>query len=244
MTSHPSAILTYHSLDESGSVISIRPQIFRSHMESLAESGIPIVPLDQVADRPGTVAITFDDGFENLARHAFPVLGKLRIPATVFVVSQYAGLRSDWPTQPSGRVPLQPLLGWNELRSLPPGVTVGAHTATHPHLAALPARECEREMRECSRTIADQLGYEPLSLAYPYGSVSRPVVATASRYFRLAVGTRFEFVAPNHGRFDLPRLDMFYFRDRKALSGLFGVASRLYVGLRNAARLARARVAA
>ena len=45
MTRGRSCILTYHSLDSSGSVISIRPEIFREQMESLAETGARVAPL-------------------------------------------------------------------------------------------------------------------------------------------------------------------------------------------------------
>lgn len=237
-----SAVLTYHSLDSSGSVISVRPEIFRSQMESLASAGIPVVPLREVTERAGSVAITFDDGFRNLAEHAFPLLERLGFPATVFVVSRYAGGQNDWPSQPRGRVPLLPLLGWDELRALPAAIEIGAHTATHPNLAEISVAQCQAEISGCQREIADRLGRTATSLAYPYGGVSRSVAALASACFERAAGTRFEFLPPSPGRFDLPRLDMFYFRERASLAGVFGMPSRLYVGLRNAARLVRARL--
>ena len=40
-----SSILTYHSLDDSGSVISTPPSLFRRQMEYLAGRGIPVVTL-------------------------------------------------------------------------------------------------------------------------------------------------------------------------------------------------------
>ena len=86
-----SAILTYHSLDESGSVISMPPALFRAQMECLAESPSKVVPLAEICDRPGAVAITFDDGFANFAEYAAPVLERLSLPATVFVVSGFCG---------------------------------------------------------------------------------------------------------------------------------------------------------
>src|SRR5580700_4908300 len=107
-----SAILTYHSLDDSGSVISTPPVVFRRQMEFLAQSGIPVVPLDQAVARPGSVALSFDDGFGNLADHALPVLEQYHLPATIFVVSRYCGKMNNWPSQPAGGVPQLPLLSW------------------------------------------------------------------------------------------------------------------------------------
>lgn len=238
-----SAILTYHSLDPSGSVISIRPEIFRSHVQSLADAGIPVVPLGSVQNSPGAVALTFDDGFRNLAEHAFPLLDRLRMPATVFVVSRYAGSQNEWPSQPVGGVPRLPLLDWRELGNMPSGVTAGAHTATHPHLTSLPTVSSAAEIRESAEEIMARTGRWPKALAYPYGSVSRAVVSIAAKYFDVAVGTELGFVARASDPFALPRLDMFYFRNARSLAGLFSARSRAYVGLRSAARTARSRVA-
>ena len=40
------AILTYHSVDETGSVISIDERSFRRHVAWLASSAVRVVPLD------------------------------------------------------------------------------------------------------------------------------------------------------------------------------------------------------
>jgi peptidoglycan/xylan/chitin deacetylase (PgdA/CDA1 family) len=141
-----SAILTYHSLDNSGSVISTAPEVFQRQLESLAASGIPFVPVDRVASCPGSIAITFDDGYRNLAEHAFPILDRFRIPATIFVVSRYCGQLNTWPSQSPGVVPELPLLSWEQLAAVPSGVDIGAHTVTHPRLPALSAEECDRDV--------------------------------------------------------------------------------------------------
>src|SRR5215813_12064633 len=93
-----SAIFTYHSLDHTGSVISVRPDDFRRQMEALAASSVKVVALPQIRKHPDAVAITFDDGFGNFTEHALPVLERLRLPATVFVISGYCGGRNNWPS--------------------------------------------------------------------------------------------------------------------------------------------------
>jgi peptidoglycan/xylan/chitin deacetylase (PgdA/CDA1 family) len=234
-----SAILTYHSLENSGSVISTTPEIFRSQIESLAESGIPVVSLDELLSRPGAVAITFDDGYRNLVECAFPVLERFGVPATVFVVSRYCGLLNGWPSQTPGVVPELPLMSWEELAAAPRCITFGAHTATHPRLPVLTPAECDREMSECREEIEQRLARPVRWLAYPYGSCSAGVCSSAARHFELAVGTSLRFVSPAASRMNLPRLDMYYFRDKSSLSRLFSPATRGYVELRNAAREAR-----
>ena len=93
MRSQASAILAYHSIDESGSVISVAPSIFRGQMQSIVDSGIPVVPLPRILDSPGSIAITFDDGYRNFMEHALPALSEFSLPATVFIVTGLCGPR-------------------------------------------------------------------------------------------------------------------------------------------------------
>ena len=66
---------------------------FESEIKYLNEN-FDIVPLDVLFDlsnqnikpRRKTIAITFDDGYENNFTNAFPILKKYRVPATIFVV--------------------------------------------------------------------------------------------------------------------------------------------------------------
>ncbi|MGH9947875.1 MAG: polysaccharide deacetylase family protein, partial [Pyrinomonadaceae bacterium] len=74
-------ILTYHSIDESGSVISTAPETFRRQMKYLSETNWNVVSLkdlvrslvNKIPTPPKTVALTFDDGFQNFYSAAFPV---------------------------------------------------------------------------------------------------------------------------------------------------------------------------
>lgn len=236
-----SAILTWHSLDDSGSVVSTPPQVFRRQIESLCEAKIPIVPLDRVGRIPGSVALTFDDGYGNLADHAFPMLEQLGLPATVFIVSRYCGLSNQWPGQPAGSVPDLSLLGWEELAALPRGIAVGAHTATHPHLTELPPDECDRELRECRDEIEQRLSRQVSTLAYPYGATSDAVRRMAGRYFSLAAGTSLGFLSPDSNPLNMPRIDMYYFRDGFS-ANLFGPATGMYISVRGILRDVRARI--
>ena len=238
MTFRRSAILTYHSLDDSGSVISMPPDRFRRQMEFLASSSISVVPLEEVLERPGSVAITFDDGFSNFLDYAAPVLESLHLPATVFLVSGYCGGRNNWPSQPAG-APDFPLMGWRELASLPPWISVGAHSVTHPHLTKLPEAECELELSACKNDIEQHLGRHIRSVAYPYGSRSAKVTAAAGRYFDFAVSTSLKFLSPRSSPLDLPRIDAYYLRGRFSLEQLFQPMGVLYMGFRNVLRHAR-----
>ena len=243
MTFLRSCILTYHSLDTSGSVISMAPSVFREQMACLADSGVSVVPLERVRETPDAVALTFDDGFRNFFDQALPVLLRYGFPATVFVVSDYCGGRNDWPSQPRGPgIPRLELMGWEELRQLAKaGVRIGCHTATHPSLPALSNQQLEAELRASRRAIEQGTGAVADTLAYPYGDVSPCVRQAAARYFRLACGTKLRFVSPESELWELPRLDTYYLRHKFWFRGLTKSYGFAYLNARSLLRSLRHR---
>ncbi|MBL0161023.1 MAG: polysaccharide deacetylase family protein [Bryobacterales bacterium] len=225
-------ILTYHSIDDSGSVISVSPAQFRRHMEILAAKRIRVVPLTEVRDTPGAVALTFDDGYENFLTHAAPVLAEYGLPATVFPVSGYCGRDNGWPTQPAF-VPRLPLMGWRALeRVVAQGIGIGAHSATHPFLTRVPDEQVREELSGCRASLEARLGVTADTLVYPYGDSDARVRRLAAEVFRLACGTRLGFLSPGDHCFDLPRIDAYYVRDSRWFGRLFSRSGRSYVAMR------------
>src|SRR5690606_36506277 len=93
------AILTYHSVDPSGSPISIDRDAFRAHVRWLASGPIRVVDLDVLIALPpetDAVSLTFDDGFENFASTAWPLLLDHGLPVTLFVVTGFVGRSNTW----------------------------------------------------------------------------------------------------------------------------------------------------
>ena len=169
------AILTYHSLDASGAVISLRPEIFRQHIRSLVVQGIAVVSLEDILgprrseETQPAVALTFDDGFADFSPQAFPWLLQYAFPATVFLVSGYCGKTNDWPSQPPG-LGGRALLGWSEIEELSrQGIEFGAHSVTHPDLTRLPLAAAREEILSSQKQIEDRVGKPVKAFAYPYG---------------------------------------------------------------------------
>ena len=231
-------ILTYHSLDDSGSVISLHPAVFRQHISWLVQTRTQVVPLDQILESPGAVALTFDDGFRNFYEHALPVLQRYRLPATVFVVSGFCGGKNDWPSQPAvPRVPTLPLMSWSELQELAAaGISLGSHTINHPRLGALSAADTEEELRASQKTIEDRTGKPVISFAYPYGEATPQIREAVRKRFRVACGTKLAYVSPESDAAELPRLDTFYVQKKLWFEGLGSQYGTAYIAARSALR--------
>jgi peptidoglycan/xylan/chitin deacetylase (PgdA/CDA1 family) len=242
------AILTYHAIDGSGSVLSTSPRLFAQQMQILAESGVRVVPLTEIphlltatpADAPA-VALTFDDGFLSVYEHALPALARHGFPATVFVVSDYCGRTNAWPSQPA-HLAGQRLLGWDQLREMThAGLATGCHTGTHPDLRCLPLRDRLEEVAGAKSRIENALGMPVNSFAYPYGMFDEQVRALVAAHFSLACATTLAFVGHNSDPFALERLDMYYLRNPALLGRLFAPSVRGYIRLRRILRDLRAR---
>ncbi len=74
------------------------------------------------------------------------------------------------------------VLGWSTLQALHrDGVTLGAHTRTHPLLNRLPLREAQAEVIESMHDLARQVGTCPPILAFPGGGLSPEILLQLER---------------------------------------------------------------
>lgn len=169
-------VIIYHSIDETGSCLSIRPSVFKKQMELIKEGGYRTLTatelvrdLEEKQDIPdNTVVITFDDGFENNYSVAFPLLSNLGLKATIFLATDYVGRRHTWDKEYG--VPNLPLLTWDMINEMCKyGMDFQSHTATHPHLPMLPEEKIRDEIRRSRLTIENRLGRKCDILCYPYG---------------------------------------------------------------------------
>lgn len=238
------AILMYHSIDPSGSVISVDPATFRRQGEWLASGRVRVVDLAEVErgePEEDVVALTFDDGFANFGEVAAPVLRDLGLPATVFVVTDRVGTTNEWDGRPSPGIPSLPLLDWDGLgRVAGAGITLGAHTRRHPRLSRLAPAEQRAEIEGSAARLEAETGRRPAAFAYPYGDLNDSAAGLAAAGFALACTTEFRPLGPGEAPHLLPRLDMYYFRQPGSLEAWGTAPFRWRLRLRGQARRLRA----
>lgn len=105
-----------------------------------------------------------------------------------------------------------------------PGVTIGAHTCSHPRLAHIPSDSAKLEMEESRRLLSDWLGRSVNHFAYPVGDPtsagSREFALARDVGFRSAVTTRPGHLFQAHAKHmhSLPRVSLNgHFQTREAL---------------------------
>ena len=209
------AVLMLHSIDSSGSAISLAVSELRGLLALIRSSGHSIVSLRELLESSArdTVALTFDDGMASLAAQAAPLLSAEGATATLFLTTGYVGRDNHWPSQPAS-APRLPMLGWDEVESLhAAGWAIEAHSLTHPDLRSLSDDELAEQLEAPQREIARRLGRSPRAFAYPYGLHDRRVVEAVAHYYASAFTTRMAAL-PEIGvdALRMPRLDAYYLR--------------------------------
>ncbi len=237
-------ILTYHSIDSSGSVVSTDRETFRRQMQTLSAAGYRTVSLNELSEcvhqqrsLPGkAVVIAFDDGYGNVYREAFPILAEFGFQATVFLITGYCGNSNHWPGDWASRKG-ETLLTWAEVKELHQhGFEFGSHTSTHPDLTKLPLAQAEIEIKQSQTAIQDRLGSEVTLFAYPYGSYNSEIKKLAQEHFRAACSTRLGKVDLTSDLFSLKRVDAYYLSSQKLFDRLLGESLDWYLTARQALR--------
>ena len=101
MALRASSYLCYHGVSQADEHEGTRElylpaERFRHRMSAIRDGGYHVLPLSEALDRltagtlpPRAVSLTFDDGFVDFLRVAYPILSEFALPATVYVSTEY-----------------------------------------------------------------------------------------------------------------------------------------------------------
>ena len=237
-------IITYHSIDDSGSVVSTSPAVFRRQMKYLSEAGYTSLQLrdmistfkngNQLPAKP--IVLTFDDGFKNFYSHAFPVLSEFGLCATVFLVTDFCGRHNDWGGNPP-ELPRSELLSWSDIKALnDAGIEFGSHTRTHPDLTKLSSAAAEAEITQSKSMIEDALGKETVTFAYPFGRKNASIRNIAASNFEASCSVELGKMTTRSDFSSLERIDSYYLKNQRLLEMLPSATFDRYMSVRQILR--------
>lgn len=242
----PFPILTYHHIrpmrgeDDPLGALSVAPDEFRKQMALLQRLGYRGVSVGELiaclssGPKEKIFAISFDDGFQNVADHALPVLSEFGFSATCYFVAGELGGVNGWDAlAPSARCALMDhnaLLAWQRA-----GHEVGSHTLNHTHLPRLSARAARAQIERSRAVLEDLTGTPVSSFCYPYGELNprvRELVIEAG--YSSATTTVRGAMTRDSDRFRLPRLSVRGGRGQLAFLGKFMSHALLPMGASSA----------
>lgn len=164
-------ILMYHyvrvvdrSVDPLGYELSVTPERFAQQVAWLHANGYTTVRMDQLMRclrreatcRAKSVALTFDDGYEDAYTRVLPLLQQFGFTATFYIVSGFVGYAG--------------YMSWEQLGVLrDAGMEIGAHSVRHLNLTDLDMSTVANEVTQSKRDIEQALGITVTSFCYPAG---------------------------------------------------------------------------
>lgn len=233
------AVITFHSLDDGGSVLSFPPRAFARLVEALLRADIPVVEYAKLAEGRRGVTLTFDDGMRSVAEHALPVLRANGLKAHLFLTTASVGGSNRWPTQPA-QAPTFGMLRWDEVQACASaGMHIEGHTRSHPDLRRLGAEVIAEECAAADEEIRRCTGRKPNLFAYPYGLVNAHVRSALAGRYQGCFSTRMGFLENPIDPLDIPRLDAYYLRPRWVHENFRAPQVRAYLTMRALIRRAR-----
>ena len=151
--------------------------------------------------------ITFDDGFQDFADNAWPLLRDHDFTAEMFVVTDHVGGAAVWDAAYGTPTPLMDAATIARLSI--EGVHFGSHLAGHRAVDSLSTDELAREMQRSRAALAEWTGKAPASVAAPFSITDRRFVPLAAECgYRVAFGSRCGAAHLSDQALDLPRIEV------------------------------------
>ena len=195
--------IMYHRFGETGiPTTNIRVEQLDRHLEILKQGGFNVAPLPEIVAAlkggtpipPKTVAITVDDAYASALTVGWPRIKAAGYSLTIFVATEPV----DHGTHG--------YLTWDQIRQLvADGVTIGAHSETHAHMAKLTPEQAAAEIAHSNARFQAELGFVPKLFAYPYGEANAETIKAASKVYDAAFGQHSGVISASDNRYFLPR---------------------------------------
>ncbi|SDO78755.1 polysaccharide deacetylase family protein [Selenomonas ruminantium] len=161
-------VLNYHQInDRDENALTVHTDQFEAQMKYLAEEGYHVITPEEMInawenneklpEKP--VIITFDDGYADNYRNAFPILQKYNLKATIFLISDYV---STYPNY----------LTWTQISEMQDSglIDFESHTLSHEQLDSTSPEDTWNQLDGSKKALEWHLQKEINFLAYPCGS--------------------------------------------------------------------------
>lgn len=177
-------VLMYHAVSDDNiwgiKSLYVSPARLREQLQYLKDNGYePIFfsDLNHLSDYYKPVLITFDDGYDNNYRNAYPLFKEFNMKATFFVITNAIG-RDRYMTA-------------EQLREMSDSglISVQSHSYYHTRLSSLDSAQQQYQMIKSAEMIEEITGKRPYVLSYPEGAFNETTLQLASKYYDVAVRT-------------------------------------------------------
>lgn len=180
-------ILLYHNVinyipeGDYDSSLNIPASVFEKHMQAVLRAGYTPITYEMyyrfetegapLPDKP--IMITFDDGYLSNYIYAYPILKKLGIKATIFVITDRRGKALS----------INPHFSWNQAKEMVDSgiIDIQSHTHSHQVSTTLTDEALIYELTVSKRLVERYTGKKCNVLAFPNGIAEARELEAAKR---------------------------------------------------------------
>lgn len=202
-------VLMYHSINEHTGIKKqdkwiVTPKDFEKQMSWFAKNGwqsftiSELVSLDKIPYK--SLAITFDDGFEDNYTNALSILKKYNFKATIYLVPNME--KNSWEGT-------KKLLKNEQLLEMQKSslIEFGSHTLSHANLLTIDNRLVANELQKSKDDIEKITLRECKAFAYPYGKFDNTTINEVKNAgYASAVTVKRGFYKTNDDKFTIKRI--------------------------------------
>lgn len=176
--------LMYHSITDDMAYIeypinAVSPLDFEKQLKYISENEYQTIffeDLDNLGKYTRPIMLTFDDGFIDFYKEAFPLLKKYNQKATLFMIVGYISCENYCTVEQLKEMEESGL------------VDVQVHTQSHQNLTTIIGEKLESEVVGSKKILSEYLNNKKLNaLCYPYGAYNKKVSELVEKNYLYAI---------------------------------------------------------
>ena len=179
---------------------------FDEHLKEFSKSKYSVEPVEFIIDTiindgdlpNNTIGISIDDADKSFYAMGWPKFKKLGFSVALLFYSRTIHENN------------KNYLNWDQIRELVnEGVSIGAHSHSHYHMADLSIEEVINEIEISNNIFLKELGSIPPLFAFPYGEANEEIINLLKEYkFKVAFGQHSGVINETSNLYYLPRFSL------------------------------------
>ena len=185
---------------------SVTIEQFDEHLKEFSKSKYSVESVEFIIDTiindgdllENTIGISIDDADKSFYEVGWPRFKEMGFPVTLFVNTSTIHENN------------KNYLNWDQIRELVnEGVSIGAHSHSHYHMADLSIEEVRDEIEISNNIFLKELGSIPPLFAFPYGEANEEIINLLKEYkFKVAFGQHSGVINETSNLYYLPRFSL------------------------------------
>jgi peptidoglycan/xylan/chitin deacetylase (PgdA/CDA1 family) len=185
---------------------SVTIEQFDEHLKEFSKSKYSVESVEFIIDtiindgnlRNNTIGISIDDADKSFYEVGWPKFKEMGLPVTLFVNTSTIHENN------------KNYLSWDQIRELVnEGVSIGAHSHSHYHMADLSIDEVRDEIEISNNIFLKELGSIPPLFAFPYGEANTEIIDLLKEYkYKVAFGQHSGVINETSNLYYLPRFSL------------------------------------